>query len=176
MAQLPRPRPIPMSYWVEPGPMLAGHYPGCRRSDVARAKLRALLHGGVTYFVDLTTPSDGLEPYHALLEEQAAALGLCAKRHAIPILDFSVPSVDQVREILDVIDAALARGELVYVHCWGGLGRTGTIVGAWLVRHGMSGDDALAKIACWLADTPRADRQSPETPEQRALVRNWRER
>ena len=37
--------------------------------------------------------------------------------------------------------------EPVYVHCWGGIGRTGTVVGCWLVRHGMTGDEALAEFA-----------------------------
>lgn len=34
---------------------------------------------------------------------------------------------------------ALAAGQTVYVHCYGGIGRTGTVVGCWLVRHGLSG-------------------------------------
>ena len=31
----------------------------------------------------------------------------------------------------------------MYLHCWGGVGRTGTVVGCWLVRHGRTGDEAL---------------------------------
>ena len=38
-------------------------------------------------------------------------------------------------------------GKNVYVYCWGGIGRTSTAVGCWLVRHGMTGDEALAEIA-----------------------------
>ena len=32
------------------------------------------------------------------------------------------------------------------MHCWGGVGRTGTTVGCWLVRHGRSGTEALAEL------------------------------
>lgn len=169
----PDPRPLPMSYWVEPGRLLAGHYPGARDPQQARGKLRALLRAGVTFFVDLTDPRDGLDPYDAPLQKQAAALGLSVERHATPIRDRSTPCADQMRETLDVIDTALARGEVVYVHCWGGVGRTGVVVGAWLVRQGMTGGEALAYIARSLANTPKAGTRSPETLEQRAMVRGW---
>jgi hypothetical protein len=73
-----------------------------------------------------------------------------------------------------LLDAALAAGETVYLHCWGGTGRTGTAVGCHLVRHGMSGDQALQQIKDWLYDTPKRGRSSPETTEQRRLVLNWK--
>ena len=31
-----------------------------------------------------------------------------------------------MQEILDAVDRALAAGRNVYLHCWGGIGRTGT--------------------------------------------------
>ena len=37
--------------------------------------------------------------------------------------------------VLDAIDIALCEGHGVYIHCWGGVGRTGTVVGCWLKRH-----------------------------------------
>ena len=60
------------------------------------------------------------------------------ERHSI--VDMDVPrSQQQTAGILDAIDKALEDGKNVYVHCWGGIGRTGTVVGCWLVRHGMTG-------------------------------------
>jgi protein tyrosine phosphatase len=59
------------------------------------------------------------------------------------------------------------------VHCWGGVGRTGTVVGCWLVRHGLAGGDALARVEALRATTPKANRPSPETDTQRDLVRGW---
>jgi hypothetical protein len=67
------------------------------------------------------------------------------------IVDFGVPSPQEMTAILDVLDAALAAGRVVYLHCWGGVGRTGTVVGCYLVRHGMRGEEALAALdACGL--------------------------
>ena len=48
-------------------------------------------------------------------------------------------SQQQTAGILDAIDKALEDGKNVYVHCWGGIGRDGTVVGCWLVRHVMTG-------------------------------------
>ena len=78
-------------------------------------------------------------------------------------------------ESIDAIDAALAAGETVYVHCYGGIGRTGTVIGCWLVRRGLNGEEALSYIAARRAGTPDGRRASPETSAQRALVLNWSE-
>jgi len=78
-----------------------------------------------------------------------------------------------MRQILDTLDEALQAGHVVYVHCWGGIGRTGTVVGCYLVRHGFTGEEALQRIACWVAGTPKAHRPSPETAEQRRMVLDW---
>ena len=33
--------------------------------------------------------------------------------------------------ILDSLDTAIADEHTIYLHCWGGIGRTGTVVGCW---------------------------------------------
>ena len=93
-----------------------------------------------------------------------------------PIADGHVPrSREEMARILDAIDEALGDGRTAYLHCWGGVGRTGTVVGCWLVRHGRTGDEALAQIAEWWQGVEKAYRQlrSPETPQQHAYVRDW---
>ena len=65
------PRPIEMCYWVVPGKLLAGEYPGHWEEDKAKAKLARLTDAGVSVFIDLTNPdtTDGhLKPYSYLLE------------------------------------------------------------------------------------------------------------
>jgi protein-tyrosine phosphatase len=84
------------------------------------------------------------------------------------------PTAGHVIQILDDIDAVRADGGTVYVHCWGGVGRTGTVVGCLLVRHGLDAGDAIARIAELRRDIPGAARPSPETAGQAALVRGWR--
>jgi protein-tyrosine phosphatase len=61
-----------------------------------------------------------------------------------------------------------------YVHCWGGIGRTGTVVGCWLVaREGLTTDAALQRIAELRKDTPDRGLGSPETKLQRRFVLQW---
>jgi protein-tyrosine phosphatase len=159
------------------GRLIAGEYPGDRDDTSARAKLGALLDAGVTTFIDLTEPHE-LAPYDALVAEVARVRGREVKHHRVPIRDVSVPkSAVVMREILDLIDAALDDGGVVYVHCWGGVGRTGTVVGCHLVRSGMTGDEALARVAELFKHTEKYPRRgrSPETDEQEAYVRAWNE-
>ena len=67
------------------------------------------------------------------------------------------------RQILDLVDDALGRDEPVYVHCFGGIGRTGTVVGCWLVRHGRDDGDPMRRIATLRRDVPDAWQPSPQT-------------
>lgn len=162
-----RHRPLPDSYWVIPGRFAAGEYPGDRHEGEARRKLEEFLAVGVREFVDLTEEGEyGLAPYAPLLPA-------VARHQRFPIPDMDVPTPAQMTAILDFIDAALATGRGVYVHCFGGVGRTGTVVGCWLVRRGLSAEQALARIAAWREGTPDGDRRSPETLEQRRFVQGW---
>ena len=120
------------------------------------AELRA---AGVDTFFDLTEDGE-LDRYD--LD------GLEHRR--FPIRDMSTPSPELMGEILDALDEALDDGRIVYLHCLGGIGRTGTVVGCHLVRTGRSGEDALADIVAW-----RGDRWSPQTEAQKDFVRAWRE-
>jgi protein-tyrosine phosphatase len=79
--------------------------------------------------------------------------------------------------ILVAIEQAVAEGDVVYIHCWGGIGRTGTVVGCHLVRRGRSGEAALAEVdRLWRAMAKAAWKaRSPETDEQADWVRRWSE-
>jgi protein-tyrosine phosphatase len=162
--------PIPNSYWVVPGRLLAGEYPAAREENRARRKLAAFRHAGIRCFVDLTEEGEyGLPPYAAIAAEGGA------EHRRFPIPDLGVPTPSGMRSILDHIDTALERGKNVYVHCFGGIGRTGTVVGCYLVRHGTEPDEALASIARWREGTPDGRRHSPETAEQQNVVLGWDE-
>jgi len=50
----PPPKPDPNTYWVVPGKVLAGEYPGARDSEEARRRLRRFLAAGLRHFIDLT--------------------------------------------------------------------------------------------------------------------------
>lgn len=170
-------RPIPNSYWVIPGRFVAGEYPGAVDSGAAADKVRAVLAAGIDYFLDLTEQGE-LLPYRFIAEEEARRLGRNVEWVRHPIADVSVPrSPGEMAGILDVIDSALAQGRNVYLHCWGGVGRTGTVVGCWLVRHGRTGDEALAELRELWRDVEKIRYRpvSPETRKQREYVRQWAE-
>ena len=176
-------RPIPNSYWVIPGRLAAGEYPGEVDPMEAAAKIQCLLRGGLNHFIDLTeqgerTNQGELVAYRGIANEEALNIGISIQWNRHPIPDTNVPdSPEAMAGTLDAIDYALAAGSNVYVHCWGGAGRTGAVIGCWLVRHGHTGEEALAKIARWWQGVDKAYRQprSPNEKVQREYVRHWTE-
>lgn len=168
--------PIADSYWVRPGLLLAGEYPGARSDAEARTKLGTLLDAGVRQFIDLTEAGEyNLRPYWPLVQQLAAERGIEVAHRRLSIPDMGTPDPAHMVAILDAIDAATAAAQPVYVHCFGGIGRTGTVVGCYLVRHGANAEAALAEIEQRRRGTPDGYRESPETTEQRRFVRSWRE-
>ena len=175
--QLPLPSPpMARTYWVTRR-LLGGVYPGAPTEVDAMEKLGALSHMGVTLFVDLTEPGEAnhvgvpLAPYEHLLEEFETA----PRRVSIPVPDMTPPSDDQVREAIRVIDEEIDHGGRVYVHCWGGRGRTGSVLGCWLAEQpGI--DDALHelnRIRGPQIDDDRDRERIPQTSAQRELVARW---
>jgi hypothetical protein len=163
----------PDTYWVEPGRLLAGEYPRDADETRARQKLQALLEAGVQVFVDLTEPGErGLVPYAPLLDE-ARATGHDVTHHRRSIPDVSVPSATRMREILSLIEASMAEGKGVYVHCWGGTGRTGTVVGCWLVEQGKDEGAPIGVLQALRRACRKRFRPSPDTDEQEAFVTAW---
>ncbi|MDP2994346.1 MAG: hypothetical protein Q8N46_04400, partial [Anaerolineales bacterium] len=136
-------KPIPESYWVLPGQFLAGGYPALSNDELGtRRRLTAFLNAGVDTFIDLTCEGER-PPYFSMLSEEAGYDGLEVRHRRFSFPDFHVPSHETMVATLDAIDTALAEGRKVYLHCVGGIGRTGTTVGCYLVRHGMKPTEAL---------------------------------
>ena len=132
------PSPIENCYWVVPGKLLAGEYPRNYDDESSPGKVAALTGAGVSAFIDLTAEGHML-PYDQWVGD--------ATHQRFPIVDGSVPaSPELTREILDAIDGHMAANRTVYVHCMGGIGRTGTIIGCWLGRHCTPGQNPLEKL------------------------------
>jgi hypothetical protein len=168
--------PITESYWVEENLFLAGEYPGGYGPEEARKRMDAFLESGIRTFIDLTQPHE-LVPYEPILKEQAHIYDYMTVYHRFAIRDHGVPSVQTMTLILDTIDSAIQSNSPVYIHCWGGVGRTGTVVGCYFVRHGMSPQKALERVNAMYKTRPHDYFlvRSPETDEQADFVRNWRE-
>jgi hypothetical protein len=165
--------PINDSYWLVPGRLLAGEYPGAKTKDEARRKLQSFLDADVDFFLDLTEEKEGLEPYAQLLEEVAMSRDRRVVYRRLPIPDMDVPTTERMLEIQQTIEAALESGRTVYVHCVGGLGRTGTVLGCYLVEHEVSVAEALAEIQRRRRWTKDGWKKSPQTPAQVDFVKRW---
>ena len=166
--------PIPNSYWVIPGKFMAGPYPGFQVESETHDRLRWLTQQGVTACIDLTEEGDPeLTSYADMWIDESASMGVIVRYVRLAIPDFSTPSRELMTKILDTIDSLLNGREVVYLHCYGGIGRTGMTVACYLVRQGLSGASALEQLDNLRKDTPNAWKHSPETDEQHQFVLDW---
>jgi len=168
--------PTNRSYWILEGKFAAGAYPGKEHSGIHELdaeNIKALENSGIEVFINLTQDYEGGTDAH--LDRYDAFLSPNAVIERFPIPDVSVPPTDLMNEVLDCIDTNLAEGRAVYVHCWGGIGRAGSTVACWLMRHGYTTADDVIDT---LADLRQGDRgaghqMSPETPAQHEFVLAW---
>jgi len=180
MTSLPESKPpTRSSYWVVPSQLLAGGYPGAPVEPEHSEKIHALIDAGVRTFVSLMEEhetnhrGEGFNPYL----EIAQAYEPSVEFHRFPIKDLSLPTKPAMIETLDAIDRFIETRPKVYVHCWGGVGRTGTVIGCWLLRHGVVEAGGVLQRLKELRrhDVERGRRQSPETDAQCEFVVAWNE-
>jgi ADP-ribosylglycohydrolase len=162
-------------------------YPAAKDDDALTAtKLSRLAEMAIDIVVDLTTPHDGLVPYDLASYHRDARNALGAQRRSAPehwrrpIPDAGTPaSLDAFAQLVEEIATAIADGRRIAIHCWGGIGRTGMVAAALLVRFGWTADDALEIVDALWRSTPKArrpehaGRSAPETPVQVAMVRDY---
>lgn len=167
-------KPISESYWVVPGQFLAGEYPALFDETLTRKRIGALLKAGFDRFIDLTRQNETV-PYENILTDEANAYGVKILHQRFSIGDMGLPNTAQMNLILDTIDSHLQAGHRIYLHCWGGIGRTGTTVGCYLVRQGKSGEEALRQLAAWWHNVPKSRYHptSPETGQQMDFILDW---
>ena len=171
------PRPHGNCYWLHPKRLLAGEYPGAADRHETLTRLAAYLVCGVNCFLDLTEEGE-LVPYELELRSLALVRGTAVDYRRFPLPYAGVPrSPGDMAAILDAIDAARAAGQCVYVHGRDGAGRTGTVLGCYLVRHGMKGDQALQTLAAHWGGMGKASSKPRwfETDEQGYYVLHWQE-
>jgi len=161
--------------------VLAGEYPGSDAPHVAETKLKGLLEAGIRCIINLMEKNEvnregrAFAPYDQRLIAIGESMGERISCLRFPIPDMHVPSVELMRTILDEIDRYTNRNIPVYIHCWGGKGRTGTVVGCYLVRHGIAtGNEALKRIRELRKNDPTFADPSPQTVPQCDMVLLWK--
>ena len=173
------PPPVP-GYWVMPDLFLAGPYPGHYNASEHQKKIRQIVDAGIRTFINLMHDDETdherrpFRGYDKLIGQFCPATTFVR----FPIVDLSVPSAEEMTVILDTIDRSLEEKQPVYVHCWGGVGRTGTVVGCWLLRHGFATPENYLDVLSGLRrqDRLRGQRMAPESWEQQRFVRGWSEK
>ena len=156
--------PIRNSYKVDDR-VYAGEYPATANETLGRRDMERFARFGITHFIDLTENCE-LLPYTQWLRE--------SQRHIrFAIKDCGVPSENsQVKRLLETITGILKNKEnKVYIHCRGGIGRTGTIVACYYAMFLREYGPVCDLLQRQYSQCPKsAYRDTPETLEQKRFI------
>ena len=181
--------PTDESNWVVPGRLMVGAYPASLDQELHERQISSILELGIRTFVCLQREYDGnateeqwrtgqrIRPY---IHDAAAMLGRHAesgKREEVkfvhcPIVDCDTTADEIIVELATNLLRRLDVGETIYLHCWGGHGRAGTVASLLVgLLYGMDGQESMEYIQA-LHDTRRfpLDTPSPQTQKQRDQV------
>lgn len=150
--------------------LFAGQYPGSKNAALHAIKLYDLEMLNIDCIVSLMEVSESkrFTPYQQTLMQRNPKIEF----FNYPITDMSVPTKKQLYDIVHHIQTLLTSKKRVYIHCWGGHGRTGVVVGALLIYNGYTPQNALAKIKEERMKTPFKEEPSPQTDEQIEFILN----
>ncbi|MBA2880585.1 Fe-S-cluster containining protein [Desulfosalsimonas propionicica] len=137
--------------WVTPQ-LAVGHAP------MSIAELDSIKHQGIRGIMNLCME---IRELVALEEQQGFEV------YYLPVRDEGFPEINELEKALDWLDECIYLGKKVLVHCRFGIGRTGTIVYAYLLRKGYDTKSAARKM--------RGIRSQPtEQPQKRFLHQYWK--
>ena len=99
------------------------------------------------------TEEGELRPYAKMLDSRMQHI-------RFPIQDVSIPvSIESVKELIGQIQGILNESDRnnVYIHCWGGVGRTGTVVGCLLShQHNYDIEETMNALKKAFSDCPKS--------------------
>ncbi|KAL6079114.1 ADP-ribose glycohydrolase ARH3, variant 3 [Balamuthia mandrillaris] len=167
--------PTPRSNWVIPGRLLAGAYPGDRKEPQHTEVVHTLVKtAGVQTFVCLQTAKE-LGSFRDYQPIAKAANPSVSFLH-FPIQDGAVGEDEEVVQLVERLSRLIKeeRNVPVYVHCWGGHGRTGTIIALLIANlYQVGSEEALSRTGKYHNSRLITNRSSlsPQTPVQFEQVR-----
>eukprot|EP00889_Picochlorum_renovo_P003306 jgi/Picre1/30336/NNA_005700.t1 len=185
--------------WLIPGVLMAGRYPfvepsRCTKRADGEAMLEQLLMSGIKTFISLQgelPPQeemplkgvDGFQAYKAPATLIAAALSdppTVEEMNGLRThyLDKFLPPKREKKNASPsrrIMNWKRAKDQdVMYLHCWGGRGRAGTVGACVLGKmYGLSGEEALTRVQRAFDTRNDGGRKSPETPEQQNLVKAY---
>jgi len=178
---------------------MCGHYPGACPSrqisdELIAENLANIKTAGISMFVclqDELPPQDGVWPCEGIpkVSERAplatgnfrnyrdlAAEDTSYVHYKLPDLSVAA-SLNDLDEIVCFLMERVINGDRLYIHCWGGRGRTGLISACLLgaLFKELSAEEALERVqrAYSLRQPWRKSSMSPETEEQKKQVWDW---
>ncbi|CAE8628520.1 unnamed protein product [Polarella glacialis] len=182
-----------LANWVAPGHLLVGRYP-LIDPDLAegRALVRSLVTDAkVSTFVCFQEevppqlelakwPEGGVKlhgrrclPYAQLAKQFAGGRPLHFLH--VPLRNLQTPGQTELSELVQELEARIREGsETLYLHCWGGRGRSATVAACLLSRlYGLAAEEALQFVQLGYDSRDYDNSPSPETERQRQLVRDF---
>jgi protein-tyrosine phosphatase len=157
----------PKLYWIDgpwPGKLAISARP--RGGDWLEDDISGWQRAGVDAIVSLLTPQENTDLH--LSEEPGLTQTHGLRFVSLPVEDRGVPpSWDTASRVIEEVGQLLRHGKNVAIHCRQGIGRSGMIAAALLIRDGSTPGDALTQIS------GARGLPVPETEGQLAWVREF---
>ncbi|MBU1138319.1 MAG: dual specificity protein phosphatase family protein [Proteobacteria bacterium] len=119
----------------------------------SKAALNTIKQAGVEVILNLCTECGNLHE-----EERAAGFIV----YWLPISDAYSPELDELDDALEWLNGQIESGKKVLVHCRFGVGRSGTVIAAYLLKKGLG----LKQVLDIMKQTPA----TPTSRDQRKLI------
>ena len=149
----------------------ACEYPFNLNEEKGKSKLQQAVDFGITHFIDLTEEGE-LKPYAQFIPK-----GSAISHMRFPVKDTRIPdSAEHTMELLLKINAILQNPNArIYLHCWGGVGRTCTIVACWLAWKRKLDFFGTMRVLdeLWSKCPKSARRTTPDTEEQVDFIQQF---
>ena len=166
--------PFNKSYFVVPNKLIAGEIPSSMEEQANKEKLLGIKNANIKAVINLMEADEKDHYGNLFVDYEPTLLSYKIEVTRFSITDMDVPSPFQMMKILNQINQFNKQGKIVYIHCWGGLGRTGTVVGCYLLQNKLASVDNVFNVINKLKDSSGLkDFDSPQTTAQKEFILDW---